>query len=115
MQKHIRKESNLQAGTTTVNTITTIRAVRTSTFLGRDFPGSRLQVIRDEGNTVKAGEPVLCDRRQPEILLTSPINGTVTAIHRGARRRLISLEITANDTGNGLQFDIPATLDQDNI
>jgi Na+-transporting NADH:ubiquinone oxidoreductase subunit A len=115
MQKHIRKESNLQPVTTRANTITITRAVRTSTFLGRDFPGSRLQVISDEGNMVKAGEPVLCDRRQPEILLTSPINGTVTAIHKGARRRLISLEITANGSGNGLQFEIPATLNQDSI
>jgi len=115
MQKLVRMGSSLQPGATSVNTIATTRSTRTSTFLGRDFPGSRLQVVSDEGNTVKAGEPVLCDRRQPEILLTAPISGSVTAIHRGARRRLISLEITSDGTGKGRQFDIAATLDQASI
>jgi len=115
MQAHIRKGLDLQPGITPVSTIATTKSSRTSTFLGRDFPGARLQVISNEDTAVEAGEPVLCDRRHPEILLTSPVCGTVTAIHRGARRRLIALEITSDATGKSVQFDRPATLDRGTI
>ena len=114
MQMHLKKGLDLQPGIAPDSAITT-KSSRTSTFLGRDFPGSRLQVIADEGTAVQAGEPVLCDRRQPEILFTTPVSGTVTAIHRGARRRLISLEITSDGKGKSFPFDIPSNLDRESI
>ena len=115
MQTSIRKGLDFQPGITPLSTLATPKSSYCSTLLGRDFPGSRLQVISNEGTAVEAGEAVLCDRRQPEILLTSPISGKVTAIHRGARRRLISLEITSDGKGGNIQFNIPATLNRDNI
>jgi Na+-transporting NADH:ubiquinone oxidoreductase subunit A len=115
MQMQLKKGFDLQPGSSLGSTVITAKSSLTSTFLGRDFPGSRLQVLSEEGALVEAGEPVLCDRRQPEILLTSPVSGTVSAIHRGARRRLISLEITSDGTGKNIHFDIPATPDRDNI
>ena len=115
MRVHIKKGLNLRSGSIPDNTISAIKQARTCALLGRDYPGSRLQVVADEGTPVKAGEPVLCDRRRPEILFTSPVSGTVTAAHRGARRKLISLEITSDGKGDSIQFDIPASLDHDNI
>ena len=115
MQKQIKNGLDLNPDIPLGSKISTAKSSRTSAFLGRDFPGTRLQVITNEGAVVEAGEPVLCDRRQPRILLTSPVSGTVTAIHRGARRRLITLEITSDGTGKSIRFKIPATLDRDSI
>lgn len=60
---------------------------------GRDYPGLRLGPLVEEGQAVALGEPVLGDRGQPQIVLTAPGAGTVTAIHRGERRALRSVII----------------------
>ena len=61
-------------------------------ILGRDFHGTRFDVLVQEGDLVKAGETVLCDRRQPKIKFNAPGSGTVTAIRRGARRAVLTVE-----------------------
>ncbi len=96
MQVRTGKGLNFKPDATPGEAITDSRSSRTSTFLGRDYPGTRFHLLADEGVAVKAGEPVLCDRRRPEILFTSPVSGIVTAVHRGARRRLVSVEITSD-------------------
>ena len=95
--------------------ITDAKPSGTSTFLGSDYPGTRFNLIADEGTQVKAGEPVLCDRRHPEIQFTSPISGRVSTVRRGARRSLVSLEITSDGKGDTVEFDIPTTLNAENI
>ena len=86
-----------------------------SAVLGRDFPGTRFEVLVDEGDSVKAGESVLRDRRQPDILFTSPVSGTIAALRRGARRALVSLKIAQDGADNTLQLDIPAESDRDSV
>jgi Na+-transporting NADH:ubiquinone oxidoreductase subunit A len=115
MQVRTGKGLNFKPDATPGEAITDSRSSRTSTFLGRDYPGTRFHLLADEGVAVKAGEPVLCDRRRPEILLTSPVSGIVTAVHRGARRRMVSVEITSDGKDDAVSFDIPTTLDHDHI
>ncbi len=66
-------------------------------LLGRDFPGSRLDVLVEEGDTVTAGAVVMRDHRHPEIAFTTPAAGRISRIRRGARRSLQSLEIQVSD------------------
>ncbi len=88
---------------------------RYSALLGRDFPRTRFELLVDEGNTVKSGEAVLRDRRHPDVLFTSPVSGKVFAVRRGAKRALVSLQISNDGEENALSFDIPGTPTRDDI
>lgn len=50
-----------------------------------------------EGDTVKRGQVLFEDKRTPGVRYTAPGAGTVSAIHRGARRALLSVVITLNE------------------
>lgn len=49
------------------------------------------------GDTVKAGTPVLFDKKKPSIMFTSPVSGEVIAINRGEKRKLLEILILADD------------------
>lgn len=55
----------------------------------------RLQV--EEGQTVRAGEALYCDRRDERVKFTAPVGGRVASIERGARRAVLAvvLEVDA--------------------
>ncbi len=62
-----------------------------------DFPGMlRPKVLVQEGETVKAGTPVLIDKRHDNILYTAPVSGEVVAIKRGEKRKLLEIVILAD-------------------
>ena len=52
-----------------------------------DFHGLVPKLSVKEGDIVKAGDPLFFDKNRPEILFTSPVSGSVSAINRGERRR----------------------------
>jgi len=82
-------------------------------LLGRDFPGLRFDLLAHEGARVRAGEPLLRDRRRPEVVVVSPAGGTVAAVNLGARRALVSLEIDREDEQCAAAFEIPARPDRE--
>ncbi|MDH3694077.1 MAG: NADH:ubiquinone reductase (Na(+)-transporting) subunit A, partial [Gammaproteobacteria bacterium] len=111
----IKNGLDLMLSTEADSAIAGVKSCNSSAVLGRDFPGTRFDVLVDEGDSVKAGEAVLRDRRQPDILFTSPVSGTIAALRRGARRALVSLKITHDGADNALQFDIPEKPDRDDV
>ena len=68
---------------------------RTNTvaLLGTDYPNLRPNVVVDVGDTVKIGDALFADRKRPEIIITSPVSGVITAIRFGPRRTLDLLTI----------------------
>ncbi len=74
-------------------------SVRTAAVVATDFVGLRPRLAVAEGDRVRLGQPLFFDKRQPRIAFTSPAAGRVTAIHRGARRALLSvvIDIDGND------------------
>ena len=44
-----------------------------------------------EGDTVCAGQPLVVDKRDPRLFLPSPVSGTVHAIVRGEKRKLLEV------------------------
>lgn len=83
----------------------------TSAILGKDYPYVHLQLLVEEGEQVRAGQAIMCDRRRPQIRFTSPCSGVVSQINRGRKRRLISVQISNNHNADSISFDIP---DKDN-
>lgn len=74
-----------------------------------DFTGLLLKPELKEGDSVKAGTPVLHDKTNPEIKVVSPVNGTLKAIVRGERRKILRVEIEAENSDT--RFKVADTSD----
>ena len=69
-----------------------------------DFHGLTPRLLVREGDIVKAGTPLLCDKNCPEICFCSPVSGTVEAIVRGEKRLLLEVVIRAASTQEYVDF-----------
>ena len=58
-----------------------------------DFKGLLPRLLVKEGDKVLAGSAVLSDKKNPDILVTSPVSGTVKEIVRGEKRKLLAVLI----------------------
>ncbi|MCX8049049.1 MAG: Na(+)-translocating NADH-quinone reductase subunit A [Methylohalobius sp.] len=67
--------------------------IRSVAVIGQDFHGLRPTLHVQEGDRVRLGQTLFVDKQHPEIKYTSPGCGVVTAIHRGARRALLSVVV----------------------
>lgn len=59
----------------------------------RDFVGLKARVLVEPGDTVLLGQPILEHRSYADVRFTSPGSGRVEAVHRGAKRALLSVVI----------------------
>ena len=71
-----------------------------------DFKGFSPRLLVKEGDNVLAGSPVLADKQNPDILLASPVSGTVKEIIRGEKRKLLAVLVKAD--GERLSVDFGA-------
>ena len=76
-------------------------------LLGDDYVGSKPAIAVREGDSVRRGQTLFTDRRNPRICFTSPASGTVAAIHRGEKRRFQSLvvQVQGNDEQRFASYD----------
>lgn len=77
--------------------VTDALPVRRVAIMADDFPGVKPGFEVGEGDSVRRGQLVFSDRRRGEVRHTAPGAGTVVAIHRGARRALLSVVIELNE------------------
>ncbi|MEM9319068.1 MAG: Na(+)-translocating NADH-quinone reductase subunit A [Pseudomonadota bacterium] len=70
--------------------------VRRYGVLGDDYLDLKPSVLVAEGDVVGAGAPLMVNKAVPEANITAPVSGRIKAVNRGARRRLISIEIEAD-------------------
>lgn len=80
-----------------------------------DFPGLKPKVDVKEGETVLAGAPLMHDKNHEEIKLVSPVSGSVKAIVRGDRRKVLRIEIETDDLQQTRQFDVAGELSSENV
>lgn len=73
--------------------------LRTVGILGEDYIELKPRLAVAEGDVVVPGTPVMFDKNLPEAKIVSPVAGKVRAINRGARRKLISIEIDIDPAG----------------
>ncbi len=66
-----------------------------------DFAGFTPKVAVKEGESVKAGAPLLFDKLHPEVKLVSPVDGVVRAVVRGDRRKVLRVEVTPTGSAAG--------------
>jgi len=81
-----------------------------------DFPAiSRPKLLVKEGDTVKAGEPVLYDKYQESIMYSAPVSGEVIEIKRGAKRKLLEIIILADKDVQFVDFGKCSVSDISNL
>ena len=71
------------------------------------FPRITPKLLVSEGAKVKAGTPLFFDKARPQILFTSPVSGTVSAVRRGEKRRIMSVVIDADPVVEYEKFQAP--------
>ena len=62
------------------------------------FTGVVPKVVVKEGDKVKAGDALFINKNYPEIKFASPVSGTVTAVERGERRKVLAVKVEADAT-----------------
>ncbi len=62
-----------------------------------DFPNiTRPKLLVNEGDTVKAGSPLLYDKFMEDVMFCSPVSGEVVEIKRGEKRKLLEVKVLAD-------------------
>lgn len=71
-----------------------------------DFKGFTPRLLVKEGDKVMAGSPVMADKAHTGILLTSPVSGTVQAIVRGEKRKLLAVLVKSDEEQKWVNFGV---------
>lgn len=69
-----------------------------------DFEGVTPKVVVKEGDAVKAGDALFVNKRYPEVKFASPVSGTVSAVVRGERRKVLCVKVDADAQQSYVDF-----------
>ncbi len=61
------------------------------------FQGVTPKLLVKEGDIVKAGTPVFYEKQFPDMNFVSPVSGTIKAINRGDRRKIMCIQIESDE------------------
>ena len=80
-----------------------------------DFKGLLPRLLVKEGDAVLAGSPVFSDKKNPDILITAPASGTVKAIVRGEKRKLLAVLIQTDPEQKYAPFEAKIPADAEGV
>ena len=72
-----------------------------------DFEGVTPKLLVKAGDPVKAGTPLFFNKYNERILFTSPVSGTVAAVNRGEKRKVLSVTVTPDAQQSYEEFAKP--------
>jgi Na+-transporting NADH:ubiquinone oxidoreductase subunit A len=79
--------------------IANVAGAQTFAIKPTDFPGiQRPKVLVNEGDTVKAGTPILIDKAMDQVIYAAPVSGEIVEVKRGDKRKLLEIKILADST-----------------
>ena len=61
-----------------------------------DFPNLTPKLLVKEGDAVKCGSPIFCDKYNDVVVFVSPASGVVDKIIRGEKRRILAVTISSD-------------------
>ncbi len=78
-----------------------------------DFHSFTPKSMVKEGEKVKAGTNLFFDKYNPEIKISSPVSGTLKAIERGERRKILAYVIEPDGQQEYLKFEVDKNADRE--
>jgi Na+-transporting NADH:ubiquinone oxidoreductase subunit A len=110
----IRKGFNLNLDGEANKILVDIHPSKTFALKPADFFSSTPKLLVKEGAKVEKGTPLFFAKENPRIHFVSPVSGEVTAIVRGAKRKILEVVVTQDDSAAAVKHEIPElnTLDQ---
>ncbi|MBW8333788.1 MAG: Na(+)-translocating NADH-quinone reductase subunit A [Prolixibacteraceae bacterium] len=106
MSKHFKLKRGLdirlKGGAETV--LGSVSQIRTVALKPTDFPGLTPKLKVKADMQVKAGDALFFDKYHPEILFSSPVSGTVKAVNRGERRKILEIVVESDGKMESLAF-----------
>jgi Na+-transporting NADH:ubiquinone oxidoreductase subunit A len=82
------------------------QSAKTFAIKPTDFPGmQRPKVTVNEGDTVKAGTPLMFDKALDKVQYVAPVSGEIVEIKRGDKRKLLEIKILADSKISYETFD----------
>ncbi len=81
-----------------------IGKAREFALVPEDFTGVTPKVVVHEGDKVKAGDALFVNKNCPEVRFASPVSGTVTAIIRGDRRKVLCIKVEPDEVQQFVDF-----------
>ncbi len=71
-----------------------------------DFVGLTSKILINEGDCVKVGTPLFCDKGDERICFVSPVSGTVSEVRRGPKRLLEAVVVKSDGKYETLDFKV---------
>ena len=100
----VKKGLNVPISGTPADSLDASKKVRSVALLGSDYNGMKPTMLVEEGNSVKIGQALFEDKKNPGVIFTSPAGGKIESINRGARRTLQSVVIEIADNEESVDF-----------
>ncbi|WP_295936373.1 Na(+)-translocating NADH-quinone reductase subunit A [uncultured Alistipes sp.] len=72
-----------------------------------DFEGVAPKLLVKAGDEVKAGTPLFFSKGNERMVFTSPVSGTVAAVNRGEKRKILSVTVTPGASQSYVEFAKP--------
>ena len=69
-----------------------------------DFEGVTPKVVVKEGDKVQAGDALFVNKQYPDVKFASPVSGTVSAVVRGERRKVLCVKVDADAQQSFVDF-----------
>ena len=93
MAYEIRKGLDLPIDGQPVQAIEPGKPAKQVALLGDDYVGMKPTLLVQEGDKVKAGQPVFSDKKTEGVIYTAPASGTIASVSRGEKRKFLSMVI----------------------
>ena len=104
LKKKIRKGVDIRLVGSPADSVSAAKRATTYAIQPPDFPGLITKLNVREGDTVEAGTSLFHDKKKPTVQYTSPVSGKVSAIVRGAKRRILGVVVEADASDKYKEF-----------
>ena len=101
----IRKGLNIPISGAPAPSVSYAPSPRSVALVAADYVGLKPNLLVHEGDSVMLGQALIEDKSRPGVYLTSPGSGTVVAVHRGEKRRFLSLVIELSADSQAAEFE----------
>ncbi len=102
----LRKGLNINLKGKPATEIISVKAAENYALVPDDFHGMIPKVMVKEQEYVKAGDVLFVDKNCPDVKFVSPVSGTVIAVQRGDRRKVMSVQVKAEAQQQFIDFGV---------